>query len=396
MKILKPEFYSSFKCTGSDCREHCCQDWNIHIDKESFIKYGKIKGEFGSYLNGRITRNRKETYELIYAKINLEDRKCPFLDAKNLCNIYINLGEEYLSNTCKLYPRTIVRYYDRCERRLSLSCPEVVEKLLASQEPLSFLMEEEELSVLDYRNSVQTQYDMQMHDMIWETRALLIDIAQFREIALWKRLLFIKLVEGKVQKVIEEKKYSDFTSVIKEVKSFIQRSDVNEELDKIEPSTERKNLFVKAVLQARTSVSVVNKGFNVCIDDINTFTQKIADEGVMIEKIEREFDTYFTDRKYLLEHFIVYSLYTNVMNVIWTSNLNKEIMNLIINYAVIKQMLIAKWYCNQKRLAFDEIVEIVYSFSRVVEHHTDFIDEIYRQCKEDGYNTLAAVAILAR
>ena len=107
MKILKPVYYDEFKCIGSECIDTCCIGWQIQIDKKSYLKYRKTKGEFSEKLNDSVVRNRKNETELFYAEMKLKEAKCPLLNEKKLCEIYINLGEEYLCNTCKIYPRLI-------------------------------------------------------------------------------------------------------------------------------------------------------------------------------------------------------------------------------------------------------------------------------------------------
>ena len=58
MKILQPFYYENFKCIGGKCENTCCSGWQIHIDKKSFEKYKKIKGDFGKKVSSNIKRNR--------------------------------------------------------------------------------------------------------------------------------------------------------------------------------------------------------------------------------------------------------------------------------------------------------------------------------------------------
>ncbi len=88
MKILKPVYYDEFKCIGSECIDTCCKGWQIQIDKKSYLKYRKTKGEFSKKLNDSVVRNRKNGTELFYAEIKLKEDKCPFLMKKNFV-VYI-------------------------------------------------------------------------------------------------------------------------------------------------------------------------------------------------------------------------------------------------------------------------------------------------------------------
>ena len=55
------------------------------------------------------------------------EERCPFLDIKGLCDIVKTHGEEYLSLTCKSFPRIENNFFDRKELTLSCACPEVVD-----------------------------------------------------------------------------------------------------------------------------------------------------------------------------------------------------------------------------------------------------------------------------
>jgi lysine-N-methylase len=76
--------------------------------------------------------------------------------------------------------------------------------------------------------------------------------------------------------------------------------------------------------------------------------------------------------------------------------LNKEIVRLILSYSVIKVLLIARWSKSDKLLKEEDIIDVLYSFSRVLEHSEKFIEIIYKNIKEAGYDTLAYLTILVR
>ncbi|SUB16282.1 Flagellar biosynthetic protein fliU [Pantoea agglomerans] len=39
--VVEPLFVSAFKCIGSECRDHCCKGWDIHLDKPTVNRYLK-------------------------------------------------------------------------------------------------------------------------------------------------------------------------------------------------------------------------------------------------------------------------------------------------------------------------------------------------------------------
>ena len=56
MKVLKPFYYDDFKCIAGDCIDNCCHaEWEISIDKKTYKKYRKLKGQWGNKINSNIT-----------------------------------------------------------------------------------------------------------------------------------------------------------------------------------------------------------------------------------------------------------------------------------------------------------------------------------------------------
>ena len=131
-KILKNELYDSFACATSNCPANCCdEDWNIIIDEEAYQKLCAIEG---TDLDSKIT---SEIPHVIIKK----NHKCPFITEEGLCSIHSNYGVDYLSNTCKSYPRFVSGYGDIYTMTLGVSCPEVAKMVLQMNKPLSFIEE---------------------------------------------------------------------------------------------------------------------------------------------------------------------------------------------------------------------------------------------------------------
>ena len=47
MKIVKPDYYDSFRCIADKCRHSCCIGWEIDIDEDTLDLYENIPGDFG-------------------------------------------------------------------------------------------------------------------------------------------------------------------------------------------------------------------------------------------------------------------------------------------------------------------------------------------------------------
>ena len=94
MKYHKPSFFDQFKCIGSACTDTCCAGWEIEVDETTAEGYLTEKGAFGDRLRREIGSEPGEYF------FKLQNNRCPFLNKENLCDIFINLGEDRL---CLLY-----------------------------------------------------------------------------------------------------------------------------------------------------------------------------------------------------------------------------------------------------------------------------------------------------
>lgn len=396
MKVLKPFYYDDFKCIADKCIDNCCHiQWQITIDEKTYKKYRKLKGPWGKKINNNITRIRKNNSYLNYAKIKLKERGCSLLDEEGFCSIHAQLGEGYLSNTCKIYPRNIAKYNNIYERNLLMSCPEVARYFVKYKGDFSFNMDEEELSNLDKEYIVNRNYNEKSYNLLWDSRSLAIEIIQFKEIDFWKRIAFLKTLCNRVQKIINESNYENYKQLLNSFRNEIINIDTIKSLDKISIVPDIKMSFIQSILQLRNNGGIKNEKYLNLIDEYNEMVEKNNDANLMI-KIENEFSEFLNIYNYVLENLLVYLIYKYFMIALYTKNLEKEINNVIISYAVIKMLLLARWYKNNKELNEEDFVEVFYLFSRVIEHTNKFLDRLYKNIKDAGYDSIAYMTILVR
>lgn len=400
MKILKPFYYDDFKCIGGECIDNCCgSNWRIDIDEKTFKKYKKLKGEWGKKINSNISRKRNNSNYLQYGKINLKNNKCSLLSEDGLCTIHGSLGEDYLCNTCRAYPRNINKYGDIYERNLSISCPEVARYIIKSKDNFSFDLEDEKLSDLDKDYIVNNKYNEKLYNILWDTRSLSMEIIQFKEIEIWKRISFFKMLTDKVQNIINEKQYDNYEELLNNFREQITNIDVINSLDKISVIPDVKVKFIQSALQVRANNGLNNDKFISLIIEYNELFDKNIDfknnvENIM--KIEEEFNTYLKEHKNILENLLIYLIYKYFMDALYSKILNAEVNNVILSYAMIKMLLLSRYNKNDKELNENDFVEVFYLFSREIEHNLVFLPNIYKDIKEAGYDTLAYMTILVR
>lgn len=120
MILEYPEYFERFRCIGGSCPDTCCAGWEVDIDPDSTEYYKAVEGEFGDRLRKHICEENGERFFPLTS-----ENRCPFLNKKNLCDIYSNLGEESLCQTCTEYPRYFMDIGNYEQMDMSLSCMEL-------------------------------------------------------------------------------------------------------------------------------------------------------------------------------------------------------------------------------------------------------------------------------
>ena len=125
MQDVYPEFYTAFRCIANRCEDSCCKDWDIDIDSGTEAFYQTVQGALGDKM-------RRELVTDAYGErvFKVKDGRCPFWNRDMLCDIFIGIGEEHLSQTCGSFPRVAIDYGDFCEHILSFACPEAARFML--------------------------------------------------------------------------------------------------------------------------------------------------------------------------------------------------------------------------------------------------------------------------
>ena len=127
MEIWAPRYYRAFRCIADRCRHSCCIGWEIGVDGETLKKYECLDGGYGDIVKSSISYDGAPHFKLC------ADDRCPHLNDQGLCEIIINLGEEYLCDICREHPR-FYNYTDVAEVGLGMSCPEAARIILSSSD----------------------------------------------------------------------------------------------------------------------------------------------------------------------------------------------------------------------------------------------------------------------
>ncbi len=174
MIYVTPDYYAQFRCIAEDCRHNCCIGWEIDIDADTQARYATCGGEFGQRLRKNILHDGGNACFALG-----EGERCPFLNAQNLCDIYIHMGEEALCQICTDHPRFRNFFTHRTETGLGLCCEAAAAQLLTKQSPVAWV---------ETDDGVPTEEPDAEETAILETRTMLYALVQDRSRPLWARL----------------------------------------------------------------------------------------------------------------------------------------------------------------------------------------------------------------
>lgn len=286
MKVTVPKFYKDFKCIAGKCSDNCCIGWEIDIDSDTYNYYLSQNGEFGERL-------KRETSPGPEPHFILNGERCPFLNGKNLCDIYINLGEEHLCEICTEHPRFHEWFGGYKESGLGLCCEEACRMLFERKKPLKFeKFETDEPSDDRYFNE-------EVLNLLYAARETAFSILQSRNIPLQQRLRMMIYFAEDVQNCLDN---DDLKTIIE-----LSNNALTEKYQKLYLSrAERYNFnaeeFYSSLLELLSSLEPISEEYPSYLNSLKKDLPRI------IENLD-SFYEYISDRIYEYEHLAVYTLY---------------------------------------------------------------------------------------
>ena len=193
--ILKtPSFYKDFKCIAGDCPDSCCQGWEVDADDASLEFYKTLTGDIRNRIDSVLDRD-----EFGNTIFRLADKKrCPFLNAENLCDMHIAIGGEHTPYTCRMFPRFINDFGGTREMGVSFSCPVASDMMFGLTEPMRFVSELNELP------PELNEIDAQTYFYLVQAREKAFSIVQDRTHPIHQRLISLLDFGVEIQKDLEE------------------------------------------------------------------------------------------------------------------------------------------------------------------------------------------------
>jgi len=377
IKKYQPKYYKSFRCIGSECRNNCCNSWKINIDKNTYDKYMNLdedtKKEFSEKLQ-LIEDGDKGVITKLDKKGN-----CMFLNEVGLCTIQLKYGHEYLSTTCRTYPRLTFVVGGCPELFLELSCEAAANIILFDKGYMGF--DEYEVDQSDFlsgtivcNSSLDTEkYTKEENgiDIFWKLRVTCMAIIQSRKYRVRLRMLILCMFIQEVNDYFAAGRDSDVINLAEVYLSRIESNYFDELVDGVPTGVNYetdvmidilKEMYVKRGPLFRQSVAKALEGFDI---DISKWVFPDSFE----ENYKRSYETFLADKEYIFENYLAHRVLSEgfPFNYKGTGDVMSNYIDLLAKYNIVEFLFTG--ICRSV-MKFDKkrIIDCISIFTRSYEH----------------------------
>lgn len=347
-----PDYYKEFKCTANKCEDTCCAGWQIVVDKKSLSKYQQVKGRFGKRIHKSVDW-KTGTFR------QDQERRCAFLNENNLCDLYTNLGEKRLCRTCRIYPRHIEEFEGVREISLSASCPEVARMLLNRKNPVTFKT---------YKKAGEEEYedfDPFLFSILQDARDAMLKILQNRELSIKVREGLVLGMTHDMQRRIQRRELFDCYSVIEryqtEKAAEFTKSVIENETEKRTSRQLFSHLYQLELLKEDWGILLVEAEELLYGNGEDAYWEKKAEFEAWRKSHLKEWDIQ-------AEQLLVYFIFTYFVGAVYDGEIYAKVRFSISMVHLIQELWVARWLKNKGELTTEEMVELLYRFSREIEH----------------------------
>lgn len=343
MRYTIPDYYKEFKCTADKCEDTCCAGWQIVIDDKSLAKYKKVRGKF-------CPRMFRSVNWLTKTFRQDKEKRCAFLNEENLCDLYINQGADSLCKTCRLYPRHIEEFEGLREISLSVSCPEVAKILMNHTEPVKFITYEKE------GDEEYEDFDPFLFSILEDAKEAMIEVLQNRELPVRNRALIVLGMAHDMQGRLNRQELFSCGEVIDKylgenakayVEGFLAKESTMKKAESIAPKMFK--LLYEMEFLKENWPSLLNET-----------------ASILYEQKRRPKET--PDWEIYLEQLLVYFVSTYLLGAVYDGEVYSKVQMSVYASWMVHELWSARWIENEESIDLEEMIDLLYRFSREVEH----------------------------
>jgi len=371
MLYTVPDYYKEFTCVAGECEDTCCAGWQIVIDEKSLKKYKNVKGDFRRRLFCSIN-----WIEGVFKQS--KDKRCAFLNEKNLCDMYTALGRHSLCKTCRLYPRHIEEFEGVREISLSLSCPEVAKILLAKKDPVKFISYEKE-GEEEYED-----FDLLLYSKLADAREVMINILQDRTLSIPVRTGLVLAIAHDMQGRINRGEIFGCDEVLEKYQKEAARTFISEKINEWKAGVRGQYHFAKDNFSLLHELELLKEDWYVTLEETEQMLYQNENLYILLRDGFRVWcQRHLPDWDIIREQILVYFVFTYFCGAVYDGRIYGKIQMAAASLFYIEQILMARFVKNEGRLYEEDILDIVYRYSREVEHSDANLEKLEKLMEKE-------------
>lgn len=378
MEVHELPYYSQFQCTMGDCPNTCCHGWQIVFDEETREKYRKEPGLTGIRLRSGVTKRNGMTM------FRHHRGKCPFLTKERTCGVQLSLGEDYMPNVCRIFPRERVNYGAFAEEILILGCPEAARLFLHNLGRLRYETTERQVEYACLGTNEDSDF---LHELLGIRDALTAQIAN-------TNIPRTKLYTGLIAYANELQQY-----YIRKSAAFpVNRTSSSLCLDRAENTEPRLPELCRCIdnakpyfrITAKMTDEMMTGGFyhillkktspflhRLCRMYFKEFDQLTGEEaGARADELRAELSGALPETESILRGHLTYYLLQEFLTTYESYSFLRVVATGILHTHFL-ELLLALYYKNTHSLTEDELIQIISVYDRRGRHCTEIETGMY-------------------
>jgi lysine-N-methylase len=398
MNSPQPTYAAAFHCIGPACEDHCCGDWDIPLDKNTYEKYQSFPSQrLGNIVSQFVIVNHPPAPAELYAQIHRSSSGlCSFFGADRLCAIQKDYGPKLLSATCSIYPRSLSVVAENLEGALSLSCPEAARNVLLEPD---FMHRACDLLSGEFRTDNRYQLassNTKPPSLFLPLRNTIINLVQDRSRPLPDRLLAI----GHLCKELD----TDFYNLEQLSNPSLPQAGID-----ALPNNPRRRLetifSLTDLLMQDGSSPRFQDTFWSFVAGISDPTGSLSGDDVdhFLQAEKNYHSPFFESSPFILENYLINYMFQNLFPYgrsgsadFIPQSIFAEFLQMTTQFAWINGLLIGIAGHHKQAFAAEHVIKAIQSFTRAVEHYPTVLQSINHYMADRGLNTLQGMAIMLK
>lgn len=408
-RMLEPRDAERFQCIGPQCEDSCCRAWDLRLDRATYERYQLIPAEslLGKVARECVVQVPEPRSEQMYGRILLNAKlDCPFLTEEKWCGVQQAFGAEALSPTCRTYPRIEHWMPDgRVETTLHLSCPEAARVILLHETVGQSVAEDYEAIAAQVVEWMEAARAEEMPEIVLDaTRRFLLRLLRDRRYSLGERLLLMRIFAGRLGGMIGRwpgHAATEFPSLLREFCLLARRQTLRPALAAVASQPVQQLALALGMVNSRLERTMNSLRF---LDAVKMFLDGIGyrpgrtpeDLAPAWQQAEKEFFVpWIAAHPWFLENYLEQAVYRTLFpfgKEGKSADPEGEFLALSTHFIVLRTLLIGVAGACGASFGSAEAVLLVQSYSRMIDHHAEFLKAASGALATHGWTDLGSLA----